>query len=570
MKLFKNFSVAKKLIILIAISALALGAVGFTGLSYIRQLSKDSQIMYSDNLIPLGKVMQARINARASDAYTLELLTATDTARVQELRDEIASAWEEIDAIADELDGGPLTSEQQQILDQYRGQAVQLQSDRAKVLDLIAAGQSGEAYSLYSSTVEPSRKAVNDSLKALQASNIETAGAINENSQSNLDDITVLVIGLIVLALALLVGIGTLITRSIVRPVKEVVRLLAQAENGDFTVKGTYVSTDEIGELSASFNQMTGKLQTVFGSVQESAYLVASSSEELSASAEQNSRASEHITQVVQELATGADHQSGKVEHSSRAITDITEHTRNIAAYTADMRRDVLHASEASSEGSRSIGEAGRQMNAISANVGSLSEAVQSLGRRSGEIEQITRVISEISGQTNLLALNAAIEAARAGEHGRGFAVVADEVRKLAEQSNNSTKQIAALIDLIRQDTDTTIRTMESTAGEVQSGLEIVGEAGRSFDKIERAVGEAVAQIGKVTETLERLSGGTGQVNDAIVDVQGIARESAMNTQNISAATEQQLASMEEISSSSQALAVLADDLQTIIKQFKI
>ncbi|CAM3452811.1 MULTISPECIES: methyl-accepting chemotaxis protein [Saccharibacillus] len=570
MKLFKNFSVAKKLIILIAISALALGAVGFTGLSYIRQLSKDSQIMYSDNLIPLGKVMQARINARASDAYTLELLTATDTARVQELRDEIASAWEEIDAIADELDGGPLTSEQQQILDQYRGQAVQLQSDRAKVLDLIAAGQSGEAYSLYSSTVEPSRKAVNDSLKALQASNIETAGAINEKSQSNLDDITILVIGLIVFALALLVGIGTLITRSIVRPVKEVVRLLAQAENGDFTVKGTYVSTDEIGELSASFNQMTGKLQTVFGSVQESAYLVASSSEELSASAEQNSRASEHITQVVQELATGADHQSGKVEHSSRAITDITEHTRNIAAYTADMRRDVLHASEASSEGSRSIGEAGRQMNAISANVGSLSEAVQSLGRRSGEIEQITRVISEISGQTNLLALNAAIEAARAGEHGRGFAVVADEVRKLAEQSNDSTKQIAALIDLIRQDTDTTIRTMESTAGEVQSGLEIVGEAGRSFDKIERAVGEAVAQIGKVTETLERLSGGTGQVNDAIVDVQSIARESAMNTQNISAATEQQLASMEEISSSSQALAVLADDLQTIIKQFKI
>ncbi|QDH23351.1 methyl-accepting chemotaxis protein [Saccharibacillus brassicae] len=570
MKLFKNFSVAKKLIMLIAISAIALGAVGFTGLNYIRQLSKDSQIMYSDNLIPLGKVMQARINARASDAYTLELLTATDTARVQELREEITSAWEEIDAIADELDGGPLTSEQQQILDQYRGQAVQLQSDRAKVLDLIAAGQSGEAYSLYTSTVEPSRKAVNDSLKALQASNIETAGAINEKSQSNLDDITILVIGLIVLALALLVGIGTLIARSIVRPVKELVRLLAQAENGDFTVKGTYVSTDEIGELSASFNQMTGKLQTVFGSVQESAYIVASSSEELSASAEQNSRASEHITQVVQELATGADHQSSKVEYSSRAITDITEHTRNIAAYTADMRRDVLHASEASSEGSRSIGEAGRQMNAISANVGSLSEAVQSLGRRSGEIEQITRVISEISGQTNLLALNAAIEAARAGEHGRGFAVVADEVRKLAEQSNNSTKQIAALIDLIRQDTDTTIRTMESTAGEVQSGLEIVGEAGRSFDKIERAVGEAVAQIGKVTETLERLSGGTGQVNDAIVDVQGIARESAMNTQNISAATEQQLASMEEISSSSQALAVLADDLQTIIKQFKI
>lgn len=570
MKLFRNLSVTRKLIILITVSALALGSIGFIGLNYIHVLAKDSKIMYSENLIPLSKVMQARINARASDAYTLELLTATDATRTQELKDEIDSAWEEIDQIADELDAGMLTSDQQQFLDQYRVEAAKLKESRSEVLSLVESGQRAQAYELYTSRVETDRKAVNDSLKALQASNVEYAGTINERNQSNLDDITILVCSLIVAALLLLIGLGILIARSIVRPVKEVVSLLSQAENGDFTVKGGYVSKDEIGELTTSFNQMTSKLQVVFGSVQESAYLVASSSEELSASAEQNSKASEHITTIVQDLATGSDTQSEKVEQSSQIVADITGHTREIADYTEEMRRDVLNASEASAEGSQAIGEVGRQMHTISTNVGSLAEAVQSLGRRSEEIEHITNVISGISGQTNLLALNAAIEAARAGEHGRGFAVVADEVRKLAEESNNSTKQITALIDMIRQDTEVTLRTMENTSEEVHSGLAVVDDAGRSFGKIEHAVGEVVRQIENVSGILQRLAGGTGQVNESISEVQHVARESAMNAQNISAATQEQLASMEEISSSSQALASLADDLQNVIRQFKI
>lgn len=570
MKLFRNLSVTRKLIILITVSALALGSVGFIGLNYIRVLAKDSKIMYGENLIPLSKVMQARINARASDAYTLELLTATDAARTQELKSEIDSAWEEIGQIADELDAGMLTSDQQQFLDQYRVEASKLQESRGEVLSLIEAGQRAQAYELYASRVETDRKAVNDSLKALQASNIEYAGTINEKNQSNLDDIMILVCSLIAAALLVLIGLGILTARSIVRPVKEVVALLSQAENGDFTVKGAYVSKDEIGELTTSFNQMTGKLQTVFGSVQESAYLVASSSEELSASAEQNSKASEHITTIVQDLAVGSDTQSDKVAQSSRIVADITGHTREIADYTDEMRRDVQNASEASAEGSQAIGEVGRQMHTISTNVGSLSEAVQSLGRRSEEIEQITNVISGISSQTNLLALNAAIEAARAGEHGRGFAVVADEVRKLAEESNNSTKQITALIELIRQDTEVTLRTMQNTSEEVHSGLAVVDDAGRSFGKIEHAVGEVVRQIENVSGILQRLAGGTSQVNESIGEVQDVARESAMNAQNISAATQEQLASMEEISSSSQALASLADDLQNVIRQFKI
>ncbi|GGG12065.1 hypothetical protein GCM10010912_65610 [Paenibacillus albidus] len=570
MKLLKNLTVTQKLMIIILVSVLALGSVGMMGLNYIRVMAKGSDIMYTENLIPLEKTMQIRINARASDAYTLELLATEDPARNQELEDEISSAWEEIDALIAEIDNGQLNDEQQRLVDQYKQQAELLKESRNKVIELAAVNKNKEAYALYLDAVEPNRKLVNDTLKELQHLHTSFAGTINSKNQEDLNKITILVSVISFAALILLLFLSLIIARLIVKPIKEVVNLLSQAEQGDFTVKGSYQSKDEMGELSASFNNMTATLQSVFSTVHESSQMVASASEELSASSEQNSKASEHITITVQELATGAEQQVDNVEDSTRVIADITRYTQTITDNTENMRNDVLHASQMSSEGNQAIDEANQQMNSIYTNVNSLSAAVKSLHERSEQIGQITNVITDISVQTNLLALNAAIEAARAGEHGNGFAVVAAEVRKLAVKSNESTEQISQLIQLIQQDTAITLETMEKASEEVNSGLHIVNEAGNSFHKIHLAVNGMVSQIEVISTALHKMAAGTEKVNAAIYDVSAVAKESATNTQNISAATQEQLASMEEISSSSQSLASLADDLQSIIHKFKI
>nr|WP_106781511.1 methyl-accepting chemotaxis protein [Lysinibacillus timonensis] len=570
MKLLKNLNIFKKLLVIIIVSALALVSVGMLGVNYIRVMEKGSNVMFQENLLPLSQVMQIRINARASDAYTLELLATEDPKRNNELVSEITSAWDEIDGLISEIEAAHLQNDELELINQYKEQAAVLSEKRNRVIELALENNNEEAYSLYTEEVETNRALVNDTLKQLQKANITHAESINNLNRKTSEEIVIFVSMIVIISLILLVILSTIIARMIVKPIKEVKNLIFEAENGNFTVKGSYHSTDEIGELTVSFNNMTNTLQSVFRTVQDSSQQVASASEQLSASAEENSSASEHINVTVQELSSGTDEQVLKIDHSTKVITDISNHTKTIANHTEKITEDVQHASAMSLEGNRAIQKVNEQMNSIYENVNSLSNAVKSLNERSNEIGQITNVITGISAQTNLLALNAAIEAARAGEHGKGFAVVADEVRKLAEESTNSTEKISELIQLIQKDTDVTLQTMEKAALEVNSGLKIVHVAGDSFHKIEQAVNGVVSQIEEISDSLKQLTTGADNVNDSIQSVSDVANESAMITKNIFAATEEQLASMEEISSSSQLLAKLADELQVILKRFKI
>lgn len=209
-------------------------------------------------------------------------------------------------------------------------------------------------------------------------------------------------------------------------------------------------------------------------------------------------------------------------------------------------------------------------MKSINNNVVTLAESIATLENRINQIGDITMVISDISSQTNLLALNAAIEAARAGEQGKGFAVVADEVRKLAEQTAGSAEQITGLISQIQIDSKNTSLSMTTAANDVDAGITIVQDAGESFHRIEHSVQELVILVEEVSQSLDQLKEHTNTINGSILEVNSMASEAAASTENVSAATEEQVASMQEIAASSTSLAQLASDLQDKIKQFKI
>ncbi len=325
------------------------------------------------------------------------------------------------------------------------------------MLSWAVKNENDKAYDVYLKEMEPQRETVNQLIEDIQTLNADNAKTIYQRDSKEAGSIITLLIIVIAAALVLSISIGLLMTRLITKPIKDIQALFAETEQGDFTVKGTYQSKDELGLLTSSFNKMVAGVRSIIETVGETSHQVASSSQELSASADESTKASEYISTTIQELAVGSDQQVESVENSRTVITGMTEFAGRISSNAEKAAATADQTAMMSLEGTKAINKVSTQMKSINETVVSLSEAFKHLTERSNEIGNITEVITSIAEQTNLLALNAAIEAARAGEQGKGFAVVADEVRKLAEQSAQSAEQITRLITIIQNDTKQTM-----------------------------------------------------------------------------------------------------------------
>ena len=251
------------------------------------------------------------------------------------------------------------------------------------------------------------------------------------------------------------------------------------------------------------------------------------------------------------------------VEQMSAELQQIVANTSNVSAAAEKT-------SSTAQVGRKAVQEATNQMANIEASVTHSAQVVAKLGDRSKEIGQIIDTIAGIAGQTNLLALNAAIEAARAGEQGRGFAVVAEEVRKLAEQSQESAKEIAVLIGEIQDDTEQAVMAMSEGTLEAKKGTQVVNTAGQSFAEITSHVEHVSEQIRDISAAIEHMASDNQQIVVSVKGIAQISKTTAGQTQTVSASTEEQSASIEGIASSSMDLAKMAGSLQEIVSRFKI
>lgn len=365
--------------------------------------------------------------------------------------------------------------------------------------------------------------------------------------------------------------IGAVLVRSIVNPlqrVNEQLRAIAEGE-GDLTQKLSVTSRDEIGSLAESFNRMLANLRDMILQIRSHSEQVAASAEQLTASSEQTGKATEQIAMTVQEMAAGSDRQAKSVEASHVEVEGMATGIGQIAARAETVSAAAIHTAELATNGNETIQHVVAQMNGMGEAMESLSGTVSGLGSRSEQIGQIVGVITGISAQTNLLALNAAIEAARAGEHGRGFAVVADEVRKLAEQAAASAGQITQLIESIQLETQEAISSVQKTAQQTEACMDGVARAGETFAHIRDEVVRVAAEVKGVSAASRTLTGSTEKVAESMRIISGVTQEGAARTLDVSAAAEEQLASMEEIHSSAASLARLAEELEKLIGKFK-
>ncbi|MDP4136871.1 MAG: methyl-accepting chemotaxis protein [Bacillota bacterium] len=570
MNLLRNIKIRSKLFVIIIISALALSIVGIQGVGGLSKLSKGSEMIYQDQLIPNQLFARLKANNLDLDTYKFELMVTKDNDRNDTLQKNIKEKNEENNTLMEKIDQLKLMDNVSEKYESFKSEYKKLQDISSQMLSLAVKNENDKAYDVYLKEMEPQRETVNQLIEDIQTLNADNAKTIYQRDSKEAGSIITLLIIVIAASLVLSISIGLLMTRLITKPIKDIQALFAETEQGDFTVKGTYQSKDELGLLTASFNKMVAGVRSIIETVGETSHQVASSSQELSASADESTKASEYISTTIQELAVGSDQQVESVENSRTVIKGMTEFAGRISSSAEKAAATADQTALMSLEGTKAIDKVSAQMQSINETVVSLSEAFKHLTERSNEIGNITEVITSIAEQTNLLALNAAIEAARAGEQGKGFAVVADEVRKLAEQSAQSAEQITRLITIIQNDTKQTMNSVISATGEVKEGLVVVHEAGGAFQKIENSITEVVTQINDVTNLVKNLTAGTSEIETAISGVKEVAETAAGSTQTVSAATQEQLASMEEIAAASQILAQNAEELQHLIQKFKI
>lgn len=377
---------------------------------------------------------------------------------------------------------------------------------------------------------------------------------------------TMLVIALAVLISAIIIHF---MVKSLLRPIMALRDNAKLISGGDLRQPIEVASEDEIGQLARAFETMRVNLRELVTTLEQDAQGVAEASSGLSANAEETTTATERVTAASQEIAASAEEQMHQVTRNAEALQELTTAIMHITEISSDVTTQSEHATAQALEGGTAVGNTRQQMASIYDSVAASNDKIASLAKRSTEIGEMLDVITSIAEQTNLLALNAAIEAARAGEHGKGFAVVADEVRKLAEQSQRSVQQIFTVIQHVQQDTSQAVTIMAKVTDEVQQGLSVSDEAITKFRAIEHSMEVIVPRMEEVSAATQQISAGVQEVAATTEEFVASAERNASHVENVAASSEEQLASMQEINASAQTLSHMSDELRELLKQFK-
>ena len=426
---------------------------------------------------------------------------------------------------------------------------------------LVNAGNGRTAMSHVDVQIE----AMNEVLAKKNANQITLLEEKNQNS-------LYLFIGLTIFSVLLTLIFGILLFNSIKRSTYSINRSIldiAQA-GGDLTRRVKVRTKDEFAEIASNTNVLIASIADLVKRVSLLTENVSASGQQLMASSDDTSITIQSIADSTNEIASGSEQTLKSMTLAIQKMNSLEEATRYLNDDAQAVKSATDNMTSAARLGVKSVQHSSNVMLDIEETMANTSQTVQALGVKSYEITSIIKTITAIAEQTNLLALNAAIEAARAGEHGRGFAVVADEVRKLAEQSQNAAKEVTGIVTSIQSEVTSIVKQNHEGVESVIKGVEVANETNASLEQIMKNTEETISIIDKMVNQIGQTLEFSQEVAASFIEVTHIAENTASNTESSAAAAEQGSAAMQEINASAVELSHQADELRKVVNEFKL
>jgi methyl-accepting chemotaxis protein len=545
MKWFRNLNIGTRLSISFAMVVALIVFMAVFGLVKLAMMEQQIDHLATSNAVKLMASSDAS-NAIQSVYRSIDLMIMedkNDAARLKE-KERLEAARARYREAIKILDEKEKNEQGKQIIEKVKQALAVAAATNNRVIELALAGKGDEAHDLMvreANALYPSIFKAFNELDAYQKSRIEIrhkeAAECYQNARKGL--VTVLVVAMLVAVVC-----AVLISRSITRPLANMLTMLKDIAHGegDLTKRLDAAARDELGEVSRWFNQFVEKLNSIIGQVALTTSQVAAAAGQV------------HTASV--QMATGAE----QVASQSSTIATASE---EMAATSGDIAHNCGMAAEASQQadqkavaGSHVVEATVEIMNQIAERVKATSVTIESLGTRSDQIGEIIGTIEDIADQTNLLALNAAIEAARAGEQGRGFAVVADEVRALAERTTRATREIGEMIKSIQDETGSAVNTMEESVHKVEQGREEAAKSGEAIRSILQQINEVTMQVNQIATAAEEQTATTSEISRNMLEITDVVQHTTRGAHESAAAATQ--------------LSQVAEDLKRLVGQFKL
>lgn len=377
----------------------------------------------------------------------------------------------------------------------------------------------------------------------------------------------IITIGILCFILSLLLCV--IISFSVTRPLDSLIKTMKLAKDGDLTVHEKDNYNDEISKVSHNFNDMMANINQLVLKIRNSADKVSLYSNKIQVSSAESHSASEQVAITIEQISKGATEQASEISDSTAIMNTLSDEINSVGANMATITGTTATIIDLNAEAAHTIKTLDNKSKSVRLATTHISENVTGLSKSINDIQKILSIMNGISEQTNLLALNAAIEAARAGEAGRGFAIVANEVKKLASQSKDFASSIDTIIRNIRENASSTVVQVDSANAIVLDQLDALKETESKLETIFQAMEQVVSSIEMTGNSVQHIVNSKEKVVMSLENVSAVAQESAATTQEISASTEEQIATSEELSSYANILKELSEELNYSLNSFK-